>query len=149
MFFCKFQQEGKIENMVLIDFQLFGLYCPVHDLVYAFYPGATGSTLDKFEQYLQLYYESLSNTLQELNLDAGKIYTFSTLKEDWKDYAKFGFFLALLVWRMKLARSEDLIDYAEIDHENPREIRLTEEKENTYREIVRNLVLHMYNNNFF
>lgn len=105
---------------MLIDFQLFSLYCPVHDLVNAFYLGATRSTLKKIKRYLQLYYNSLSNTLQEFNLDAGKIYTSSTLKQDWEYCAKYGFVLVLVVRRLELFHSDELINFGRIDHENPK-----------------------------
>lgn len=92
----------------------------------------------------------MSNTLKDFGLDANKVYAFNTLKEEWRKYCKFGFAMGIMIWRVKFVDKEnmpDIVDYQEGDELKP--LKIAADKEDEYRQIIRDLVLHMNNNNYF
>lgn len=95
--------------MKLVDFQIVRLGTPVHDLSYFFYTGGSKALFDKLDDYLKIYHDSLSKNLRELGSDPEKLYPFKQLKNDWKNYARFGVILSLLLVKVKLLQKKMLI----------------------------------------
>lgn len=121
---------------------------PVIDLSLCLYSGGCEETFNNLDEYLEIYHTSLSSTLNEFGLDSGNCYPFETLKEDWKRYCKHGFVSSLFIWIMKFIDFKEILkslntNYEEIGFKVP-EIIVED-----YKKIVRELVLHMYNNDFF
>lgn len=136
--------------MTLIDFQQTSSGSPVLDLSYCLYAGASGDALEKLDCYLKIYHDSLSSILKEFNLDTEKIYTIHTLKNEWRKYCKFGFAMSIMLWRVKLVEEDLIPDFSKCeDDEIIQPFKLAEDKENEYKQIMRDLVLHMYKNDFF
>lgn len=133
----------------MIDFQSPIGPSPVTDLSYCFYSGGTKELFDKLEEYLTIYHSSLSKTVQEFGYDPEEIYSFNTLKTEWKKYCKFGFGGSVVIWRLKYADDRHLPDFTTYDGDEPlKPIPIVERKENEYKGIVKGLFLHLYEQGF-
>lgn len=132
----------------MIDFQFISSGSPVFDLSYCFYSGGSGRDWLKLDQFLKIYHVSLSETLKVFGLDAEKIYSFNTLLQDWKENCKFGFAMALMLLR---AKAIDLKIVPDIFGTQDIELlmKLVPELKDQFNQAIRDLVLHMYNNDFF
>ncbi|KAJ8977353.1 hypothetical protein NQ317_017768 [Molorchus minor] len=148
----KYNEDNKLTDMRLLDFQFANVGTPVSDLSYFLYSGAGKEVLDELDRYLRLYHTSLTKTLEHFGCDSENIYPFDALKKDWKDYCKTGFSMALLVWRGKFTNPSDVKDLQDILEETDT---LSDDKnskdrydEQSFKETVKNLILHMYDNDF-
>ncbi|CAG9835911.1 unnamed protein product [Diabrotica balteata] len=97
----KINELGAIEDIQLIDFQMSWLGTPVMDLTYSFYSGTEKENLDKLDDLLKVYHDSLSETLKSYDCDVEKVFPFDALKNEWKQYNAFGFIMGLLLWLNK------------------------------------------------
>lgn len=117
--FVFFLQEKKHPiDVRLIDFQLIRRGSPVIDLSYCIYAGGSKTIFDDLEYFLEIYYASLSKTLKEYSLDSEKLYTFDTLKSEWKDHCVYGMVMAMYLWSVKLideAEVKDIKEFHEIN----------------------------------
>lgn len=103
--------------------------------------------MDKLDYYLQIYYSSLSKTLKEFGLVAEQIYSYETLKEEWKTYAKFGLGMGLSLWSIKMADPTEVPDTSELQ-KNLKIFKIRSGKKEEHKQIIRDLVFHMYNNDY-
>ncbi|KAG5889701.1 hypothetical protein JTB14_029731 [Gonioctena quinquepunctata] len=124
----KYSETKEIIDIRLLDFQITSAATPVYDLSYLFYCGSSTEDLKNYDNYLKIYHESLSESLKQYGCDSDKLYPIEILKQEWKQYSKFGFMMAILVWMGKLA------DYSDGT------MRVNEEYEN----VAKSLVEHMY-----
>lgn len=132
----------------MLDFQFVRHRSPVYDLSYFFYSECSIEVLDKLDDYIEIYYSSLSETLIELGLEAKNLYSLNTLKEDWKKYCKYGFALGLLIRKLKLVHDSNLPSSDELKSNELNLIEFPEEKKLVWQQINRSLILHMFNNNY-
>lgn len=120
---------------------------PVFDLSYCLYSSANQEILNKLNVYLEIYYTSLSATLKAFSLNSESIYSFKTFKEEWKDCCKYGFPFGMFLWRLKLFPSDaapDLTDKViKMDKSIP-----SEDRQKLYEERIRELIIHLYDNDF-
>lgn len=145
IFFFNFQESGVVQDMRLIDFQIMDCGSLIHDISYAFYAGSSSEDLDRLEHFLKIYHVSLSDTLKELNLNADKIYSFDSFKAEWRKHCKFGFVLGVMVWKLKCADPNTVEFVSRTEH---KPMVLLDSKMDEFTVRIRNLVLHMYDNNF-
>lgn len=136
--------------MRFLDFQQVSTGSPVQDLSYFFYSGASAESLDRLDHYLRIYHRSFSKVLREFGLDPEELYSFNSLKQEWKLKCTFGFTMSLLLWRIKLRDKNcvpDFSDYEFVEVTEP--LKIAEEFNNEYKGRIRDLIIHMYDNNFF
>ena len=72
-------------DIKLIDFQLCQDNSPIHDLSYFFYSGASKKDFDDLDNYLKIYYHSFSDFAKELGTNLDELFSFETLKQEWKE----------------------------------------------------------------
>lgn len=137
-----FQERRKPQNVKLLDFQLVSNGNPVYDLCYCLYSGSSEETLGNLDDYLQIYHSSLTDTLKEFGLDSEQMYPWSKFKEEWKNFSKLGFFFGVLVWRTKLVDKNHIPDLT-VEEGN---IKVSDDLKDIYKKRVRELIIHMYNN---
>lgn len=94
--------------MKLIDFQAIREASPVHDLSYIFYSNGNKEQFKKLDTFLKIYYDSFSKYLQNLGSVPEELYSLERFKEDWKNYARFGVILSLVVVKVQLMNSQDV-----------------------------------------
>lgn len=121
---------------------------PVFDLSYCLYSGGSSDAFNKLEEYLKMYHTSYSSTLHSFGFQAVSIYSFSTLKTEWKNFCKFGFGMGLMLWGVKLVDKNTQIDFSK-EEELGEPLKIDETKKDDYKQRVRELVMHMYENDFF
>lgn len=106
----KFRDDGTVDDIKFIDFQLCRNSTPIHDLSYFFYSGASREDFKKLDEYLALYYKSFSDFAKELGSDPEKLLPFNDLKSEWKKYSLLGIFMGIIVWTVKLMEKSDIED---------------------------------------
>lgn len=145
-----FQKTGNVEEIKLLDFQMVVSGSPVQDLIYCFYSGGSGLIYDKLDNYLQIYHSHLTKTLQQFGLNADKIYSFKTLKEEWKKYSKFGYATGIVLWFIKLSDKTAIPEFGDMESEDLHFhlLKLSENLQEDFNKIIKDLILHMYNNDF-
>lgn len=151
MCYSIFQDDGKIKEIKLLDFQIVISGSPVIDLSYCFYSGGSGEIFDKLDHYLQIYHSSLTETLEEFGLSADKLYSFDKFKEEWKKYSKFGYAMGINLWHIKLADKNAMKEFGDIDSKPKTDfelLKITNDMQEDFNRISKELILHMHNNDF-
>lgn len=109
----KFREDGSVEDIKFIDFQLSRNSSPVHDLSYFFYSGASAEDFKKVDEYLEIYHKSFSDFAKELGSDPEKLLPLNVLKSEWKKYGLLGIFMGIISWNIKLMEKKHIEDLAE------------------------------------
>ncbi|XP_072390748.1 uncharacterized protein [Diabrotica undecimpunctata] len=141
----KYNSLKKIEDIKFIDYQMCMSACPVYDLSYSFYSGASKESLNNWEKYLKIYHNSLEKSLKEYNLKVDDIFPYTELVKEWKNNVQFGFIMSLMIWGAKFVQEDDIrdLDVTEGDVD----LRHLSEAEG-YQQAVFNLVKHFDKNGF-
>lgn len=135
-------------DLKLLDWQLLKLGSPVHDLSYCLYSGASLDTYERLDELLKLYYEHFSAILRQCGENPEEVYPFSILKEEWKEYCRFGMVMSLMVMKIKTTEQKDKVDLSDFGTtDNKLEIarkmiRGTPSEE--YDRRIRGLLLHVH-----
>lgn len=137
-----FQEKGKVQEMKIFDFQVSCDSTPIYDLAYSLYSGTTGDLLNNLDDYQRLYHDSLTETLREFGISAERIYSFDTFKKDWKRYCILCLAPVIFLWKIKMFKNVELPNPGESLHVSSSRL------QQTYKKIVRDVILHMNNNNF-
>ncbi|XP_050298807.1 uncharacterized protein LOC126737798 [Anthonomus grandis grandis] len=103
----KYLDNGEVEDIKLIDFQLARDGSPIHDLAYFFYSGAAKEDLYRIDGYLKIYHESFSRVLKSLGETPDELFPFEALLNEWKENAMLGVFLGIHLWQVKLLPKEE------------------------------------------
>ncbi|KAJ8926108.1 hypothetical protein NQ315_009965 [Exocentrus adspersus] len=127
----KYDNSGNVLDVRFLDFQQSRLASPACDLSYCLYSGGTKADFDELTHLLQVYHDSLKRNLAAYGCDPVEVYPFQALEEDWARYCHFGVSMGLLLWRVKLAGA----DGSSVDEEE-------------YRRRTRDIILHLYENNY-
>lgn len=71
--------------------------------------------------------------------------SFADLKSDWLQYHKFGFIMAMVVWKMKATSKEDIVEVTDLtDPDRISDFVQTPYDVAYFDEKVRPLVMHMF-----
>ncbi|CAH0546171.1 unnamed protein product [Brassicogethes aeneus] len=140
-FLFTYDENGNFSKMAFIDFQCIRVASPVHDLAYCFYTGASKEVLDKLDEILKVYHESLSEVLGQCGENVEKVYPFSVLKEEWKLYSKMGMIFSFIIWKVKTRTPEEMIDVNDLLNDKKY---LCVPNKTTYKTSIRNIVIHMH-----
>lgn len=102
---------------MLLDWQMIRIASPVLDLAYFFYTTAPAfeETLKRVDAFLKTYHDELSNQIKQMGNDPDKLYPLSLLKDEWQQYAKFGFCRAFLILKAMLGKTEELPGFDDTD----------------------------------
>ncbi|KAF2889644.1 hypothetical protein ILUMI_16529, partial [Ignelater luminosus] len=135
----------KPTSVRLIDFQLARLGPPGLDVAIFLYTCSEKKVIEKLEDYLRLYYNSLAAHLVKLGSDPDKVYPYSIFLKQWKKYAKLGVTLATgLIYLQLTDESEavDLGDVAEAGASVADALNFEISKSDLYYDRVRHIILH-------
>ncbi|CAH0550362.1 unnamed protein product [Brassicogethes aeneus] len=137
--------NGTVSEITVIDWQLIKVGSPMHDLVYCLYTGTGKEVYSQLDYIHKIYYNSLTSTLKEFNLDVEEIYPFEALKEDWQVVSKFAMMFAFMICKIKLAVQEDMFDLTDFDTKEQRENPMFKMRvADSYDVMMKDLVTHMY-----
>lgn len=86
--------------------------------------------------------------MQQCGEKSEEVYPFTTLKEEWKEYCKFGWTTALMVIKIKTTDQEDKVDFADISTSDNQSEMVKKMIHGTpsieYDSRIRELLLHVY-----
>ncbi|XP_028129761.2 uncharacterized protein LOC114325830 [Diabrotica virgifera virgifera] len=145
----KYNDSKELEDIKLIDYQMATLGTPVYDLTYAFYSGADQETLKNWEHFLKIYYNSLSKSLKDYDLDVENIYPYEILKKEWKENIQFGFLMSLMIWGSKYLDIGDVSNLAVTGVETNMDLETWAYSNANYVQAILNLARHFSENDFF
>ncbi|XP_060534510.1 uncharacterized protein LOC132706930 [Cylas formicarius] len=147
-----FKYEGpdpsKPTRVCFLDWQLSAVGTPVTDLAYFFCVCASRELLYNYRKYFKLYHEILSRNLKELGCDPEEVFSYETLMQQWKKYAKFGIFIGIMLLKAMLSDADEVPELGDMkDGDNLANMfTFGEEKEQQYRkraiDVVEFLVDH-------
>ncbi|CAH0550371.1 unnamed protein product [Brassicogethes aeneus] len=144
----KYNEQRKLIDLKILDWQLVKVGSPVHDLSYCLYSGGSKDTFDRLDDLLQVYYKSFSDVLRKAGLNSEEVYPSSLLKEEWKEYCNYGWIMSLTVLRFKLTDQEDKVDLMDMTNSDNKEEmakKMLEGKPSEeYDRRVRELLLHVH-----
>ncbi|CAG9762930.1 unnamed protein product [Ceutorhynchus assimilis] len=104
-------QANSPTDVTMFDFQISNLSSPVLDLSYFIYAVSSEEQLQHFQEFLQIYYQSLSQYLSQMDCDPQKIFSFADLQNHWKKYAAYGAMISPLTVCDSLVDKEDAVCY--------------------------------------
>ncbi|KAL3288598.1 hypothetical protein HHI36_003036 [Cryptolaemus montrouzieri] len=102
-----------LEDIKLLDWQACFYGSPVLDLSYFLYSAAPVEILNNWEIYLKIYYNALTTFLPQQKNIMEIIYPLRILKDHWKKYCEFGMIRGLIITKIKLSDTTNLVDPAE------------------------------------
>ncbi|KAJ3649969.1 hypothetical protein Zmor_021682 [Zophobas morio] len=108
------EDSSRPSEMCLLDWQISQTGSPVLDLSYFFYACSAKNVLYKLKDFLTIYHQNLSKTLEEAGVNPNDIPTYEGLEDQWKFYSKHGLFMTLLVMKVILSEVEEAPDLSEL-----------------------------------
>ncbi|XP_028137599.1 uncharacterized protein LOC114332089 [Diabrotica virgifera virgifera] len=145
----KFTETGVSEDLKFIDFQTCKVGSAVYDLSYCIYSGGSKEVFDNLDHYLNLYHKNLVDTCTVMGCD--EFISLEELKQEWKDYSKFGWIMAMVILRAKYVKDDAKLDLylmlTEIEKRDYKKHLEEADEEEIERRTVP-LLEHMYQNGF-
>ncbi|XP_018566811.1 uncharacterized protein LOC108907557 [Anoplophora glabripennis] len=148
----KYDDSRELIDVRFLDFQLVKVASPVCDLSYCLYSGGNKETFDDLDHLLQVYHDSLSESLRAYGCDPDELYPLKALKDDWKVHCQFGASMAFIIWRGKFVydgEAVDFTDFAAEDDQDMQKFKDAKFDEKSYKERIRDILLHLYENDYF
>ncbi|XP_044263382.1 uncharacterized protein LOC123010505 [Tribolium madens] len=114
-FMFKYQGEDRSKpvEMCFLDFQLIRIGSPIIDLSYFLYCCADGEVLKNFDLILQTYHSSFCDFLADLGCDPETLFPLKNLKEQWREFGKYGLAQSLFILKISLCDSSEAPDMME------------------------------------
>ncbi|XP_050499204.1 uncharacterized protein LOC126879902 [Diabrotica virgifera virgifera] len=100
-------------KICIIDWQLASLNSPLYDFAYFFLVHADKETLNKYEEYLDLYYNTLSKQLENFDCDPQEVFPYATFEEHANFYGFYQVLIAIIVLKIMLCESEDAPEFSD------------------------------------
>ncbi|XP_065163556.1 uncharacterized protein [Atheta coriaria] len=139
----------KPTDICLLDFQLARTGSPVLDLSYFLYVSAPKHLLDKLDDLLIIYYDSLIDAMRSMNCDMDKAMSFEELKIEWKEFARFGFLMSMMISKAMMMEKDEVIDFRDVTEDNLDELMHRQGKhENVVKQKLKDLSIHMHEYDF-
>nr|CAH7750542.1 unnamed protein product [Callosobruchus chinensis] len=127
-----YDETNTAKDIRLIDFQLCRIGTPVFDLSYCFYSGASKALLSQLSYFLDVYHQSLSQSLEQ---GVEKILQIWILP-------------AVIIWKLKLAPDEEAPDLTLPENEVIEKFGGDNFISEDYLVKISDLVEHLKENNF-
>ncbi|XP_018566200.1 uncharacterized protein LOC108907140 [Anoplophora glabripennis] len=144
----KYNDSKKVTDVRFFDFQFARSASPCCDLSYCLYSGASKEVLKDLDYLLQIYHDSLSETLKQFGCDSDKLFPMQALKEDWKRFCKLALTMSLMVWRVKFVYEEEWKDNTDEAINVQEQIIQSGYDETAFNKTVRDLLYHLHENDF-
>ncbi|KAJ3649966.1 hypothetical protein Zmor_021679 [Zophobas morio] len=110
--------KSSLLDVCLLDFQLSRLASPVYDLSYFLFTSISEVDIKDFDEIVELYYRSLSDSLREMGSDPNQMFPYEELLKQWKTYSLFGLMMMPNIINICLSEQDevpDLVEAAESD----------------------------------
>ncbi|XP_018321913.1 uncharacterized protein LOC108734748 [Agrilus planipennis] len=155
-FMFKFKDPNNpddVEEMKFLDWQFSRLASPVIDLSYFFYCNGPQEAFDNLEHYMKLYHNTLGTSLKDMGTDVEKVFPYSTFKNHWRKYAKFGLAVACTLINIYYnPNHNEALNISELMESGSNFAETFANSEildnQTYKKRMRGVVTHFVNNGF-
>ncbi|ERL94497.1 hypothetical protein D910_11774 [Dendroctonus ponderosae] len=115
MFKYENTSEASPTDLCILDFQISTLSSPVIDLSYFIYAVSSTDQLEHFDSLLQIYHQSLSHYLRQMDCDPQNIFSFTDLLDHWSKYSAYGAMINPLIVCDNLVDKDNAASYANIN----------------------------------
>lgn len=104
-------QTSVPQHICLIDFQIARCASPVLDLLYFLFTSTTKELRDKhLDEVLSIYHTALSATVNALDSDAQRLFSYAEFRRQFTKYGKYGVLIAPMLLQVITAAPEDVPD---------------------------------------
>lgn len=131
--------------MCFIDFQLCRLGSPLIEFSHYLYSSASKESFGNIDHYLQIYYDSLTGSLEKLGSDPEVVFPFNVLKEHWRKYSKVGLVMSIMLFKFMLCERDEAPNMTESQFIDDY-LRPIRNEEELNRRMI-NVVTHFVDNN--
>ncbi|XP_072379906.1 uncharacterized protein [Diabrotica undecimpunctata] len=100
-------------KICIIDWQLASLNSPLNDFAYFFLVHADKETLNKYEEYLDLYYNTLSKQLENFDCDPQEVFPYATFEEHANFYVLNHILTVSIVLKIMLCETEEAPEFSD------------------------------------
>ncbi|KAG5677969.1 hypothetical protein PVAND_007681 [Polypedilum vanderplanki] len=102
----------------LLDHTIMRYASPITDLMYLIFSGTTKVLRDKhYQEFLDVYFENLSEFIKRLNSDPEKLFPRSIFEHHLKKFGKFGLVMAIILVPMFTSSAEDIPEMDDVADE--------------------------------
>lgn len=107
-------EEGAVENLKFVDFQLSSFNSPVFDLLYFVFTSPKEELkLKSLDFFLETYHKKLSEVCQSLNVSNFN-FSLKDLKTEFHERLFFGLVVSICIFPITIAQGKDVIDPNEL-----------------------------------
>lgn len=119
-FYFPILQTTEVKDIRFIDFQLSRYASPVLDVLYHIFTSTRKSLRDQsYNDLLNIYYNSLSETISRMGSDPEELFRFCDLQSQLKAHGKYALIMGILLLPFVHSQQDEIIDmedYAEQLH---------------------------------
>lgn len=105
----------------MVDFQLLRLTSPVIDIANYLCTSTNSHIHERYNDLLHVYYNSLATFLTKLGSDPEKLFTFSDLEDQFRQFGKYGLIFSPILVAVMVSESKDIIDMDSIKQDTKAE----------------------------
>nr|CAI5841286.1 unnamed protein product [Callosobruchus analis] len=96
-------------DAMLVDFQIAKPGSPVRDVAYFLFFNSSKEDLQKYREYLDIYYKELSDCLRKLSCDIKECFPEDMFEDHWKTIAKYGVYVSMFVLKVSAIEKENAV----------------------------------------
>lgn len=95
----------------MVDWQIGRIGSPVLDVTYFLMSSTTKQLRDDyFDEFIRIYYESMSTIIRQLGSDPDELITFGDLQDQFRQFSKFGVIMAPMLLKLIVPDPKHIID---------------------------------------
>lgn len=122
----------------MLDWQISRLGSPALDLTYFFFTSTDKALRDKhLNEFLQIYYTNLADTLRACGSDPDKLFTFDNLKAELKQFGIYGVIMAPMLLQILVNDPKNIKQMDEFVTEEAKQDIATFDEESAARYVER------------
>lgn len=107
-------QTTEVKDIRFLDFQLSRYASPVLDVLYHIFTSTRKSLRDQsYNDLLNIYYNSLSETVSRTGSDPEELFTFCDLQSQLKAHGKYALIMGILLLPFVYSQQDEIIDVEE------------------------------------
>nr|XP_023023754.1 uncharacterized protein LOC111511913 [Leptinotarsa decemlineata] len=144
-------EENDEENpldVAILDWQISTLNSPAMDLSCFLYLCASGESLSRLEELLELYHSNLRDFLRQLGSDVEELFPYNILVNHWKKYTPYALALVTTFLELLFFQKQDVPEFENIQEQSDM-AKFMEgnqlEDEDLYRERLISVIDHHFN----
>ncbi|VEN47561.1 unnamed protein product [Callosobruchus maculatus] len=104
----KYEEKTMVpKDAMLVDFQIAKPGSPVRDIAYFLFVNSSKEDLQKYREYLNIYYQELSDCLRQLSCDIKECFPEDLFVDHWKTIAKYAVYISMLILKISAVEKEN------------------------------------------